>query len=201
MARSGLRLIRHSGAAIGAVIDELAQLRVRTFREWPYLYEGDEAYERAYLAKYATARGAVVVTASDMASGEIVGASTALPLLAAEAELRTPFIEHGLDPAHWYYFGESMLDAAWRGRGIGVAFFEEREAEAARLGFNCTAFCAVVRPGDHPARPDGYVPLDGFWAKRGYVRRPELRALLAWRDVGEIEETDKPMLFWTKEAH
>ena len=37
-------------------------------------------------------------------------------------------------------------------------------------GFTHCAFCAVVRPPDHPLRPAGYVPLDAFWTARGYAK-------------------------------
>lgn len=190
----------HAGSAIEPLINDVARLRTQVFSEWPYLYAGDDDYERVYLAKYARTPGALLVTASDPATGAIVGASTALPLTAAEPALRAPFLAHGLDPITYYYFGESVLDPAWRGRGIGVSFFAAREAEAFRLGFVRTTFCAVVRPANHPARPAGYVPLDAFWTKRGYIRRPELRALLGWRDIGEEVDTEKPMVFWTRQA-
>ena len=130
----------------------------------------------------------------------VVGAATALPLAAAEEEMQAPFAAGGMDPRDWYYFGESVLERAWRGRGIGVAFFAGREARAAALGFRRTAFCAVERPADHPLRPHGYVPLDAFWGRRGYVRRPELRASFDWRDIGQETETPHPMVFWTRET-
>jgi len=195
----GTILTSLTGEAIRAAVPALACLRVRIFRDWPYLYDGALEYEAAYLEKYVSTPGALVVTAADARDGTIVGASTALPLAAAEEELRAPFLAAGHDPADWYYFGESLLDHRWRGRGIGVAFFAAREAEAARLGFARTTFCAVRRPAGHPARPAGHVPLDAFWAKRGYRARPELIATFAWRDVGEAADSPKPMMFWTKE--
>ena len=41
------------GPEIASVINDLARLRVAVFRDWPYLYDGDAAYEREYLARYA----------------------------------------------------------------------------------------------------------------------------------------------------
>ena len=133
-----------SGGAIRAVVPELARLRVEVFRDWPYLYDGDLAYERRYLAKYAGMEDATIVVAR--VDGRVVGASTALPLATAEKEMQRPFLDAGLDPRDWYYFGESVLEAAHRGRGIGVAFFRAREARAAALGFRRTTFC------ERPAR-------------------------------------------------
>jgi GNAT superfamily N-acetyltransferase len=185
-----------AGAATAAVVEDLARLRVRVFRDWPYLYEGSLDYERKYLAKYAGIDAATVVVAR--AGREIVGASTALPLALAENELQAPFRAAGLDPAAFYYYGESVLLAEWRGRGIGVAFFAAREARARALGYRHGTFCGVVRPADHPARPAGYVPLDDFWRKRGYSPLPDVCASFSWRDVGDEGPTAKPMAFWSK---
>ncbi|WP_394701474.1 GNAT family N-acetyltransferase [uncultured Roseibium sp.] len=82
--------------------------------------------------------------------------------------MRRPFEEAGLDPAEVFYFAESVLDPDYRGRGIGHRFFDEREAHARSLGCSTAAFCAVIRPDDHPMRPEDYSPLDPFWTKRGY---------------------------------
>lgn len=97
-----------------------------------------------------------------------------------------------------YYFGESILLPAWRGRGIGHAFFDRREAKARELGFATTCFCAVVRPSDHPARPADYSPLDPFWRSRGYEPVDGLVGDFAWKDLGEDWERQHPMQFWVK---
>jgi GNAT superfamily N-acetyltransferase len=98
-----------------------------------------------------------------------------------------------------FYFGESVLLKAYRGRGLGVRLFEEREAHARSLGARYTVFCAVQRPADHPRRPPGYVALDAFWNRRGYRRHPSLHTAFRWRDVDEPAETSKTMAFWFKE--
>lgn len=186
-----------AGEAVHAVVPDLARLRVAVFRDWPYLYEGSLDYERTYLAKYAHLPRATVVLARD--GDMIVGASTALPLADAEAELRAPFLGAAIDPARVYYYGESVLLAPYRGQGAGVRFFAERENRARALGFEIAAFCGVVRQADHPARPKDYVPLDAFWTKRGFHSRPDLTASFEWRDVGSAAATRKPMAFWLKE--
>lgn len=179
-----------------AAFDDLARLRIEVFRDFPYLYEGDLGYERRYLAACMQSPGAVVVGALD--GGRLVGAATASPLSDHFEQFAAPFSARGLDPAEFFYFGESVLEKAYRGRGVGVRFFEEREKAAREAGFSRCVFCAVVRPKDHPARPRGYQPLDGFWTKRGYARIEGLSTGFPWRDVGEREETVKPMEFWTR---
>lgn len=187
------------GTAVTPHIADLARLRISVFRAFPYLYEGSEDYEASYLATYAQSPESLFVLALD---GErIVGASTGVPMTDASEVFRAPFVAAGIDPATVFYFGESVLLSAYRGRGLGVRFFEERAAYALRLGrFDWCAFCAVDRPADHKLRPADYVPLDDFWGKRGYERRTDLRTMLAWQDIGEAEETEKPMTFWLKAA-
>ena len=185
------------GAEAVACLPAVAALRIAVFREYPYLYEGTLAYEEKYLASYTASPQSVVVVARD--GDEIVGAATAMPLTAHSDDVVPPLAQAGYDPARVYYFGESVLLPAYRGRGLGHAFFDHREASARRFGFATATFCAVQRPADHPARPAGYAPHDAFWTKRGFVRRDDVRTTFAWRDVGDAEETAKPMVFWIKE--
>lgn len=187
---------RLARAEVEAAFDDLARLRIAVFRDFPYLYEGDPDYERRYLAAYMESPGAVVIGAFDGAL--LVGAATGAPLTDHFDAFARPFEQRGLDPRDYFYFGESVLLAAYRGRGVGVRFFEEREKAAAEAGFSRCVFCAVIRPADHPLRPAGYQPLDGFWARRGYARIEGLRTCFSWRDLGAAQETEKPMEFWSK---
>lgn len=165
------------------------------FREFPYLYDGDTEYEQKYLRIYAETPGAAVIVARD--EHRVIGAATCLPLAAEHAAVQKPFLEADMDVAGIFYFGESVLETPYRGRGIGVKFFQAREAQAA--GFEMTAFCAVERPENHPLRPKDYVPLHDFWRHRGYRPRPELVCTLRWRDISEAGETEKTLKFWTKD--
>jgi len=192
-----VRVARLTGAEIGAALDDLADLRIRVFAEYPYLYDGNKSYEANYIREYAEADGAVLVAAFD--GSAIVGAATAAPMAHQKAELRAPFAQRGLDVSRLIYFGESVLLGAWRGQGLGHAFFDHREAHARELGANAACFAAVVRPDDHPARPPDYRPLDDFWRKRGYAPIPGLVTALAWQEHGETGESDKPMQYWLRQ--
>ncbi|MDX1606216.1 MAG: GNAT family N-acetyltransferase [Candidatus Competibacterales bacterium] len=192
-----VRLERHSGADLERHIPDLARLRIEVFREFPYLYAGDLDYEARYLQTYSASAGSVVVLALD--GDRAVGAATGLPLIHETDEFKRPFAEQGYPVERVFYFGESVLARPYRGQGIGVRFFHEREAHARALGgFEYCAFCAVERPPDHPRRPPDYVPLDSFWQRRGYARHPELRTEYRWQDLDETGESPKPMVFWLR---
>lgn len=167
------------------------------FREYPYLYLGDREYEERYLASYAATDAGIVVLALD--GGRVVGASTALPLAQHGDDAAAPLARAGYPAAEVYYLGESVLEPAYRGRGLGRAFFEHRERRARALGFRTAAFCAVERPAAHPRRPPGYRGHEALWTSCGFHRRPDLTARFSWRDLDEDDETSKPMTFWLKE--
>ena len=192
-----VRVTPLTGTALTAALPDLARLRIAVFRDWPYLYDGTLAYEQGYIARFATATDAVIVAALD--GDRIVGAATASPMLGHADAFAEPFRSHGFDVACIFYCGESVLLPEYRGRGLGHAFFEHREAHARNLGrFTHATFCGVVRPPDHPRRPPGHVALDAFWAKRGYAKIEGLVGAFEWPDIGETVKTSKPMQFWMK---
>lgn len=175
-------------------LDDLARLRIEVFRAWPYLYDGEAAYEREYLQSYRDSRSAVLVGAFDGA--RLVGAATGTPMEDHQDAFAAPLSQAGLNPGCVFYCAESVLLPEYRGQGAGHAFFDLREAHARALGREWSVFCAVVRPDDHPARPTDYSPLDGFWKKRGYDKIPGGFARFSWKDVGEVKETEKPLQVW-----
>lgn len=194
---SELQIETVSGADLEPYLPDLANLRIEVFREYPYLYQGTHAYEARYLRSYSASSRSVIVLALD---GEnVVGAATAMPLLEHGEDVVEPLAAAGFDPERVYYFGESVLRASYRGRGIGHRFFDAREAAAHRHGFAVAAFCAVLRSSDHPLRPRDYLPHDAFWTKRGYRPRPDIVASFAWQDIDQPEETSKAMQFWVRE--
>ena len=191
-----MRVQALSGPALDAALDDLARLRIAVFRDWPYLYDGDLDYERAYLAPYRDNPRAVVAGAFD--GGALVGAATGTPMEDHAADFAAAFGATGIPLSDIFYCAESVLLPAWRGRGIGHRFFDIREGHAAALGRRYIAFCSVQRPDDHPLKPAGYRPLDAFWRGRGYAPLPGVIAEFRWRDVGEPEETAKPLQFWMR---
>lgn len=191
-----LRVAPIPRAELSAALEDVARLRIAVFRGWPYLYEGGLDYERRYLEPFARSEGAVIVGAWHGA--RLVGAATGAPLEDHASEFAAPFAASGRRVEDYFYCAESVLLPAYRGRGAGKAFFHHREAQARALGRRKAAFCAVIRPADHPARPESYVPLDGFWEAIGYRRAEGLRARFSWRDLDAAEETAKEMQVWER---
>lgn len=185
-----------TGEALTQALDDLAQLRIKVFRSYPYLYDGDPEYERNYLQAYSRGGQTILVGAYD--GDTLIGAATGMPMEDHSSEFADALARADIAAQEVFYCAESVLLPQYRGRGIGHAFFDARESHARRLGRGHAAFCSVKRPDDHPLRPPDYAPLDPFWRKRGYAPLPGAVAQFRWKDVDQPDETDHPLQFWMR---
>lgn len=185
------------GKAAERHIEDLARLRIRVFREFPYLYDGTTAYEARYLQTYFQCPDSLIVLARD--DDRIVGCATAIPLKFEESEFQKPFIEQKMPPDAVMYFGESVLLPDYRGQGVGKNFLQKRIHYATRYpGIRWAAFCAVCRNAEDARRPSGYRPLDTLWQSFGFQAVPGMRTTYHWKEIGQAEETDQEMQFWLR---
>ena len=192
-----VRVITSMGPGIRPYLDALARLRIRVFRDYPYLYDGDMSYEQRYLEAYARSRRSVFVLALD--GDEVVGCSTGIPLVDEVAAIQQPFVERRMLLGEVFYFGESVLLPEYRGQGIGHRFFDLRESHARRQGgFQWTAFCSVERAANDPRRPSDYHANDEFWRKRGYQRQDDMFCTLDWSEIDAVESTAHRLRFWLR---
>lgn len=183
--------------ALVAALPALAELRIKVFHEWPYLYDGSLEYEKKYLDKFAHSERALIVAAKD--GDKIIGVATASPLLGHADAFARPFADKGFPPEKVFYFGESVLLPEYRGQGIGHAFFDAREKHARGFGdYEFASFCAVVRSPTDPRKPKESRTLDDFWGKRGFSRVPGLVTTFAWKEVGSSTDVENKMQFWVK---
>ena len=184
------------GDDLDAALDAVAQLRITVFRDWPYLYDGTLEYERDYLQTYRDSAHALLVGAFD--GDRLIGASTSTPMEDHEAEFAAPFSATGIGLDQILYGAESVVLPPYRGLGLGHRFFDLREAHAQMLGRRHVAFCSVQRPQTHPRRPAQFRTNDAFWLGRGYAPVTGVVAEFSWRDVGDAEESRKPLQFWMR---
>ncbi len=185
-----------TGNALESALDDVARLRIAVFRDWPYLYDGDAAYEREYLQIYRDSPGAIVVGAFD--GDALVGAATGTPMSDHAEDFGEALSGAGVALNDVFYCAESVLLPAYRGQGAGHRFFDLREAHARRLGAHHVAFCAVQRPEDHSLKSQDYRPLDLFWRARGYAPVRGAIARFAWKDLDQREQTEKDLQFWMR---
>lgn len=187
-----------TGEDLERALPALAALRIEVFRAFPYLYAGSPAYEVRYLRDFAAAKDSFIVVAQTD-EGEIAGCATGSALTGHHAEFSGPLVQAGFPLSSTFYFGESVLLPAFRGQGLGHAFFDAREAHAKSRGYKRVCFCAVERAKDHPLQPVGYSPLDAFWTKRGYRKLDGIVTEFAWPMEPSGPDLLHPMGYWMRE--
>ncbi len=193
---SDIRIRTFTGAAMAEAMAAFQRLHVEVFYDWPYLYQGSVASE-PYISSYMAHPRAALFLAS--AEGQPVGAATCLPLGDETANVQAPFIARGWDLRQFFYFGEGIVLQQWRGKGLGVRFFQLRESHARAVSTaEFAVFCSVRRPLDHPLRPAEPHTNDAFWRRRGYAPLPGVCCAMTWPDRGEAQASQHTLDFWIK---
>ncbi len=139
-----------TGFAVEPWLDELAELRIEVFRDFPYLYEGNREYERRYLDRYAQSDRSVFVLALEF--NRLVGAATALRKL--DGLVRWALVAAGsAELTLWGWLRRDGLGAAIL--PTDLPFWIDRLVTALALaggvGLTGVAVYAVARPPAHQA--------------------------------------------------
>lgn len=190
-----LRILTSQAAA--GVIDALASLRLEIFREYPYLYDGKRENELNYLRLYAEAPDACLITCTEGA--RIIGAATGVPLRYVQPELGEVFAPSGFASDEIYYVGELLFYPEFRHQGTGLKIVSLLEDHIRAMGHYKYLTCAtVLRPHDHPARPEDFIPIDRFLARCGFMALSGISTSFTWLEV-DGEKREHVMKFWIKE--
>lgn len=184
-----------TGLNVKKYLDEIASLRIEIFREYPYLYDGNRNDELNYLQRYAEVSDACAIVAFD--DENVVGAATGIPL-GQEDGLLAPFASSHHPVDETYYVGELLFYPAYRNQGLGIDLLGVIEKYVLSLGnYRYLASATVVRPDDHPLRPQEYVQIERFLARTGFVALPGITTSFAWREI-DGSSNEHPMQFWVK---
>jgi GNAT superfamily N-acetyltransferase len=148
----------------------LSEMRIKAFKEFPYLYVGNVKDDLYYTSCYTMKHGLLVLAFQD---DNIIGIYSAMPM-----NTPTCFLEdwsrhlaaEGIDVNKCFYAGELIVDPAFQQRGIGFQLFKRLVLEVDQLGYDTLAGVTVIRPKDHPQRPKDYYDSDAIWIKYGYKK-------------------------------
>ena len=69
-----MHISKLTGPDLEAALPQLAALRIKVFRDYPYLYDGSLDYEQSYLQALTHSKDSVIVAAED--GGKIAGCAT-----------------------------------------------------------------------------------------------------------------------------
>ena len=184
------------GSQIQEYLEQIAQLRLTIFREYPYLYDGQQKDELEYLKHYASHTEATAIIAS--CGNELAGAVTAIPLQYESEELASPLAATQYPVERIIYIGELLFYPDYRNKGLGSRLLSRIEQHFLdQKSYDYLTSATVMRPDDHPRCPDGYVPIDRFLQRSQFVKLAGVTTHFTWKEVDGIPR-DHEMQFWIK---
>ncbi len=182
---------------IAKYLDEIGNMRIQVFKEWPYLYKGSLEYERKYLKTYSENQQSLCLLVFDRAN--LVGISTATALENEDDAVKHPLKNLGYSVSEICYFGETCILPEYRGRGLYKSIFFEREQFAKEIQKSFACFCAVIRDLNHPLKPKTYLDLAPIWQSYGYKNLQGAVMNFKWQDIDENQESQKSLSIWIKQ--
>jgi len=199
-----IKISTHIGAAITPFIDEISNLRIHAFREFPYLYSGDDIdYERKYTQDYAKNEKALLILVEH--GDKIIGALTGLPLAASSPivqDVQTLFQANKQDINKAYYLGELILDKDYRyGLDLIRKMYHPYEAQIKAWCYETIYMLTVKREENHPLKPKNYKSQNRLW-ERAKFYKTGITSQFHWPTIQadlSIKEMNNDMELWKKE--
>ncbi len=193
-----IHIITFRRPAINDIIEDMAGLRIDIFKEYPYLYDGNLAYEKDYLSTFSQSENAIIIAA--FVNGMLAGVISGLPLSEELDDFKNAFLNNDLPIDNVFYIGECVLLPQYRNMKLSKLLFDELEYLIKRkYQYKKICFCTIERPENHPLKPTNYKNNDVIWQKRNYVKHENISCNFEWKDIDKSEIDAKKMIFWTKE--
>ena len=187
------------GLEIEKYLDDVIKLRIAVFREYPYLYDGNIEYEKEYFKDFIKDQTARVILVKD--SGKVVAVATSIALSNAHLcdDTHKPFVGKGYDVDRFYYYGEIMIDKAYRNKGISKQIYRLRQKEAVSLGFDMLCFATIIKDTDNV--PVDYFDPSQMWRSMGFVEHLDMQVECEWPKIqndGSTKDQTSKLNFWIK---
>lgn len=188
------------GEQILEKLNEISQLCIDVYREWPYLYEGNLEEQKQYIIdQYVKKKGSIATLAFQ--NGKVIGVSLGTFLSQAPERYKNHF-PSDIDQSKIFYWGELIVNENYRHRGIGKELYTYMaNCVIESHDFIAITFCTVERNSSFSLdylKPDDYVGLDGLWKQLGFTKKEDLSFKGRWKLVGQETDSDHPMIFWWK---
>ncbi len=197
-----IRIEAFKGSAINPYVQKLAELRVREFYNFPYLYVGTIEEDAHYSQRYAEDEKALLVVAFE--NNQVIGLYSGIPFnsnMSFLHEWEEQALQQDFELEGYYYLGELIVEKTWRNKRIGSQIIEMFFEEINQLGYKKMAGVTAIRPRNHPLRPEGYQDTDEVWPKFGlHKTNVTLSVNYPTRQAdGSVKDETNEMALWVKE--
>lgn len=185
-------------------IDQMADMRITYFREFPYLYEGSKEYELHYLNQYKQkAVDAYLVQAFDQ--DKLVGILTGCAFKSDIEVIRDGaqlFAQKELWVDNYYYIGEAIIIPEYQGRKILPQLIFKLGKTIRKLNkYQSLCFLTVIRKDDDSRKPVDYHSSDQLWLKLG-CQKTDITCSFEWPTImsdNSVQNILNEVQFWIYE--
>ncbi len=176
----------------------MAEMRLKEFAKFPYLYQGSMAEEKEYAKEYQVP-GAILITCS--VAGEDIGVISGYPYQynqGKSAKVEVELATMGMAMDEIYYIGEVILIEKYRNQGIGKQL-EKMLVDIIKKEYKYALVITVERSLDDPDRPEGYRYKNGLREGTGF-KRLQNEIVYSWpvKRKSGISEEENVVSVWVK---
>jgi hypothetical protein len=192
---SGLRVEMVSGADMQPYLERIVEYRLKYFKEFPYLYQGNVEEEVEFVEQYIKSSTARVLVLKDQC-GNFGGFATGISVMESSHADKLGVIIN--QPENVYYIGEMIFDELFRGKdGFRqcLSYFQNIK----EMGYKKVCFITVQRDGKYP-RPINYHDHEGAWGVTGFEKY-EQTITISWPVIqvgGDSVAQENILNIWIK---
>lgn len=197
------RIVVFKGSDAKPYIRVLSEMRVREFRNFPYLYAGNVEEDIIYTQGYADSpQGVLIIAFQDEI---IVGICSGTPMTTSMSFLESwsqALRQDDMDLNACFYAGELIVEQPFRNQGLGRQLIKSLMQEAKLMNFSSLALATSIRPKNHPLRPQDYFDTDLLWTKHGYQKQAQtfLTVYPTLQPDGTVKEEENLLACWIKKT-
>lgn len=187
------------GADIQPYTRLLSEMRLKEFRQFPYLYIGNMEDDLAYTQTFSsTPQGRLIVA---FQGNQVVGVRSGMPLetpLFFLDRWRSFLQKQGINTKKCFFSGEIVIDPAFQKKGLRSQLMNQYFQEVEAMGFTSIMAITSLRPLDHPLRPQDYVDID---MPRYGFENTNIVLSNTWPTLqadGTVKEQENHLIVWMK---
>ncbi|MBY0500601.1 MAG: GNAT family N-acetyltransferase [Alphaproteobacteria bacterium] len=187
------------GADILPYLQTLADMRLKAFCDFPYLYVGNMEEELVNLKEYAaTPQGLLVLAFKEDC---IAGVYSGMPLTTPGSFLEywtKKLIRQGIEVKDTFYAGDLIIEPAFQKQKCCSLLIKQLIHEVEAMGFSKIIGITAIRSLKHPLRPPHFRDSDSLWPKLGAKKLPmSLSAIWDTRQAdGSIKKEKNLLACW-----
>lgn len=172
------------GKEIEPHIDEITQICLTVYREYPHFYEGTEEEYRPIIERYVKSKESIAALA--FSDRKLVGVAIGAPFQDTPLHYQAPV---GIrETSSSFYLAEFLVLKEYRGHGFGRKLFENFQNEAFKTHAEIVLYAIDCQS------------LASLWQKFGFKEEP-LVFYANWLDCNTQELILHKLIFWSKSHH